>query len=652
MPASKCLLLSVCIACSQLLTAQDGKLSWYYPKLDEAYPRNGKNGSYTLNMHGVNGCVSGNCKSGTGEYLRAQPSPDAVFPSMTANPVMRLTLYKGTFSNDGKNFEGTVYVRDVSYDVTYKKDEPRLVPKEKHDLRDEQFWKSFEVASGSMQSAGSLGYRWHGWMQTVPKPGATTTPGQPLATKTHFMDGKAYVKNQYAPGGVYTGVEGRALEDGNLVGGRISFPDGSMYEGMLHTGRRFGPGRYKNSEGKIQEGIWMLDSLAIPTAVTLPPALFEPGKEGAAIAKIPIGGYPALDFADAGNGWVYAFYSNVLFIGKMENGKLNGPGYWKDRSTFFTGLFKDGRLETGMKVFEKIIASKKYTTVITGEFSNGQLKPSCAKMTRYDQQGIPIRMIEGYFYPSQDKENEFADGWAYVNDWSGKRDAANLQYLYNNENYLSMSGDPTYVSWFTKGLKESATAAYCFPSMKSQAAPLLALMKDRHDSVVVYANKREADIAAYKAAWNKRETTRAANCAAEQAKYNYTAGELFQMSEGSYPTTILLTGSLDCAISKYLVYTRRWVQSTEKKGYWNLSTNYLSGEEIKKAKKIPGSHTACSKCGGRGSIPVTEYHDVGGSSGYTYVGGGWMVKNPETYWKLDTWHSCKECAGAGFTRTR
>ncbi len=110
----------------------------------------------------------------------------------------------------------------------------------------------------------------------------------------------------------------------------------------------------------------------------------------------------------------------------------------------------------------------------------------------------------------------------------------------------------------------------------------------------------------------------------------------------------MIAGSVDCNLKRYPVIKRNWVQSTSKVGYWQLSTPFLPGEEIKKYKKIGAGYGVCGKCGGRGSIPVTEYHDVGGNSGYTSVGGGWAVKNPETYWKVEAWHSCKTCSGNGF----
>lgn len=645
------LLIFLCLLFYQLLPAQDGKLSWYYPTLGEANPRtNPKGSSHILNSHGIAGCVSGNCKSGTGEYLKAYPSQDAKRNSMDINPVIRLTLYKGNFSNDGKYFDGTVFVRDVEYDVVYKKDDPRLVPKIKEDLREASFWQAFEVASGSMQFVGTPGYTWHGWMQPSQKPGAAVLPGQPVSTKSHFMEGIAHVKNQYAPGGVYTEVEGRAFENGELMGGRIRFSDGSVYEGMLHAGRRFGPGRYISDDGKTQEGIWMLDSLAIPTVVALPAALFEPEKGGVAVlANIEIGRYPALEFKDAGKGWVYAFYSNVLFIGKLENGKLNGPGYWKDRSTFFTGVFKDGSLESGMKIIENIYANKKYTTVVTGQFKDGQLKPSCAKMVRYDWKGTRLSMTEGFFYPSQDKESEFADGWVYVNDWEGKRDPVNLQYFYNGQNYLTMDGKPNYVSWFTKGLKESSAANFCFPAMKEQAAPILAQMKLRHDSVVVLASKNEADIAASKTAWHKIRADREAACKADLTKYILPSGELYETEENGRRVKFLVMGPYDCDMKKFPVMTLYWTAPVKKNGtgYWYTTYTSMTFDKIKKSPKLASDRQICSYCGGRGTQSHTYWNSVGGNSGYTDVGGGWMVKNPETYWKEEITSSCSECGGEG-----
>lgn len=649
MIAKKYSLLIICLSLYQLVPAQDGKLSWYYPNLGDVDPRTTvKKGSYILNSHGISGCVSGNCQTGSGEYLIAYPAHDTVMKTSDVNQVVNLRLYKGQFSNNGKNFEGTVYARRVYYDVEFnKKYEPKLIPRIKEDLKKEAFWKPGEVASGSMEKYGDpVDYQWNGWMERAHNPTIQIQPGHESSFRAHFTRDEAHVKIQYTPGGTYTQIEGRSLKNGELLGGRILFSDGSKYEGFVHKGRRFGPGRFTSKEGKTEEGIWMLDSLAIATAVTIPNDLIEPGKKTATIGSFEYDGYKSLEFKDAGNGWVYAFYTNILFLGKMEGGKLNGPGFGYS-DVFLAGMFKEGRLVSGMKIRE----DSYFTTVITGEFKDNQIKPSCAKMLRYDTKGKLVYMAEGYFYPnSNDKKREFADGWAYINDWEGKRQAANLQYLYSGEDYLAMNGDPTYVSWFTRGLQESGPAVFCFPSMKAQAAPILALMKQRHDSVVVYANKRAADIAAYKKEWADREARNTAACATEQAKYKYAAGDLYQIGDAYDPPKFLITGTLDCYKKAFLVYKRHWVQTTPKIGYWNVATVYLTDEEIKKAKKIGTNHGVCGKCGGRGSIPVTEYHEVGGNSGYTSVGGGWMIKNPETYWKSESWRLCKDCSGTGFIK--
>ena len=99
-----------------------------------------------------------------------------------------------------------------------------------------------------------------------------------------------------------------------------------------------------------------------------------------------------------------------------------------------------------MKVRDEIYSKEsEHSIVVTGTFKDDQLIPSCSKLVRYDERGKPIRMIEGFIYPSKNFDREFADGWAYVNDWEGKRDPANLQYLYSGEDYLIMNGEPGYV---------------------------------------------------------------------------------------------------------------------------------------------------------------------------------------------------------------
>lgn len=668
-------LLFLSLSISRVLSAQDGKLSWYYPKLGEVDARSGKNGSYSFSTHGASGCVSGNCKSGTGEYLVAMPSYDSSLGFMDINTTIKLTRLKGQFSNDGKDFEGKVYMSKVYYNVTYKKDDPRLVPKEKIETRDEAYWHPYEVATGTMRHDG-FSYKWAGWMQPVLAAGSTTTPGQPSTLKAYLKGEFSWVKIQYTPGGTYSVMEGRTLPNGDLLGGRLHFADGSKYEGFLHDGRRYGPGRYTSKDGKTEEGIWMLDSLAISTAVSLPKELFEP-VEGTipVIGELSFGGYAWTELKDAGNGWLYAFYSDDVYIGKAADGKLDGPGFYFTKRatpnyengmqwcTFRTGLFKDGKLDSGMRLWDVIsiiqkttgsVTTAEYirksTTTITGAFKDDQLKPSCGKRIRYDGNGNAIELTEGYFMPGHFK-SEIADGWVYLNDWEAKRESANLRYMHNNEDYLVMDGTPNYVTWFTRGMEASGSANFCFPSMKVQASPILAMIKNRHDSVVALVAKKEVKIVANPDVAEKKVVEKTESvCEIERKKYNYVAGDLFQDGEGDSRKRYLVTGSYNCYTKSFPVLSQSWYQATKQKGYWRTMTTNMPAATLQLAKKFAESAVACAPCSGAGTIPETMYSDVGGNSGYTAVGGGWAVKNPETHWKSTVQVPCKQCGGIGFIR--
>ncbi|MES2774776.1 MAG: hypothetical protein V4722_11365 [Bacteroidota bacterium] len=666
----KFLLFFLCMSFYQELLAQDGKLSWYYPTLGEVNPRSGKKGLYTINSHGVSGCVSGNCKSGEGEYLKAATTFDANLGFMEIDPTVSLTMFKGQFSNDGKDFEGKVYTRKVAYDVVYKKDDPRLVPKVKENLKDENFWKSFEVATGTMRHDG-FDYKWNGWMETAVPAGVAVAAGQVISTKTYFKQGAVYIKIQYAPGGPHTEIEGRTLPGGDLICGRLRYPDGSMYEGFLHTGDRFGPGRYSGKDGKPEEGIWMLDSLAVAMPVSLPKEIFEPISENVpTLGKMSFGGYTWSQVKDAGGGWVYAFYPDDIFFGKAEGGNLNGPGIWfskqptpnsdagKSWDTYRTGIFKNGNLSTGIRVRDVVEIksantgaatpteyTRNYTTAISGEFEDDQLKPSCAKMTKYNDKGTPVYQVEGYFTPGYFK-TETADGWAYINDWEGKREAANLQYMHNNQNYLAMEGTKGYVSWFTRGFEALPTATYCFAPMKGQSVAILPMMKHRHDSVVALVAKKEADIVANKKEYEKRES----EYAKEASKYDYRVGDLYQLGEGAHPVRILITGPYEFYTKSFPVTMQSWFQSTKNTGYLRTVSTNLPVEKLKLYRKLYGPLSVCPVCEGRATMPATVYSDVGGNSGHTSIGGGWAVKNPETHWKSEIMVACKSCAGIGFIR--
>ncbi|KAJ6846151.1 protein ACCUMULATION AND REPLICATION OF CHLOROPLASTS 3 isoform X1 [Iris pallida] len=103
-------------------------------------------------------------------------------------------------------------------------------------------------------------------------------------------------------GGTYKGHSQGGLPDGK---GRLTFRDGSFYDGMWRYGKRSGPGTFCYSNGDVFQGAWRDDLMH-------------------------------------GRGWFY-FHTGDRWFANFWKGKANGEGrfYSKSGSIFF-GCFKNG----------------------------------------------------------------------------------------------------------------------------------------------------------------------------------------------------------------------------------------------------------------------------------------------------------------------
>ena len=629
------LLFSAVIAHAQFET----KSSNFYPSPSK-FKINTTQKSYTDDIV-ANGCVSGNCRNGEGILVEAFADGAVLRAFDTVR--IDLNIYKGRFTNDGKNFEGTLYHRIVPFWVEKGKSNT-YTPAITYDMKNGDFGD--EIASGQMASSDK-GFRWSGWMHQKQQPGSGIE-SQEIFVKLN----PEFARTTYTSGSLYKKAQGRIHEAGDMYCGKIDYSDGSTYEGFLYQGKFFGPGRYTNANGDSKEGIWMLDSLTTEMSVSFPREIHEFVEHSSFEAKYE------------SNGWVLQRSGDDIFFGKMTAGKLNGPGMnitlkkadiegsgWNQWLTYRAGTFIDGELQEGIRVRDYLgwyfsaVKSGRYknfyrdhSTIISGRFKNDQAAGGCGRKLYLDALGKPTMLIEGSFYPSKNTYEEFADGWLYVNDWAGLRSPDKLRYWYSNHDVLDKDF-PYY--WLIDAAREANENTFCSPAMQPQSLSILSRITQLGDSMLVV--KLRQDAAAEK---ERKELAEANRKAAENAKACAKSLAEHKISIG---TTLFRDGftgyvkEVDCQNGKITLV---------KPGQLYLR---YDGSEVKQVPlaslslwiRSDKQYRHCTHCEGMGGEQRTYTTSKTKELPFGYFSGITTTITKTTTEKV--WAVCVECSGTGLT---
>ncbi len=633
----------------------------YYPTLEKLDGKKlVKHKTYSstyINEYSAKGCVTGNCLDGEGSLLFADRVKDSTFPKDSWNqvvePVVRLTLYKGRFGNAGRSFTGSVYSRKVYYDIDYTKNnaEAKLIPKVAYKLTDDSFWENYLEGTGSMESL-NYSYKWKGWVDK-PVVSGLGVDGMPTSYKVYIDTLTCYVNKTYLPGGNYKHLQGRTLPDGEFLGGRIRYADGSVYEGFLHAGKRIGPGRFTTASGIKKEGIWMLDTISTAIPVFFPDILFSPN-------PLLANGKAKNAIYNAGGGWAYYDNGSTIYLGKADSGKLNGVGIYiyqrEGLNEWWTGNFVKGKQTSGLYIFEqgeldKVLVGFPYERTIKRNNYYGFVHQNentnrsflCRKMLNFDSYGNVTSMYEGFI-----DQGRLPQGWIFVNDWKAKREAESLQFLVDGKPYLSIPINDDRLKGHISWIKLADSGDFCMPEVNKVKAAFLPKITLRTDSLLAIISKEESAMAIRKADAEKRR----AECLGVMAKYPYQPGEMVLLNyTDGHPNHVLITDKYNCDYQQYPVIRKYWI--TPKTGggsYWSENSS-VSPEALARGGRVNGLFAACGTCKGSGKVSIDIYKDVGGNSGYTDLGNGWARKNAESYYVSKGWGPCKGgCNGSGFMR--
>jgi len=661
----------------QLAAIAQGKISKFYPSPesitadDKYWNKNGYN-------VGAEKCLTGNCEDGTGVFLSVSLVAKDIDRSHRYTTNANYHLYKGKFSKKGYRFEGTYYSWSVPFEFVHDSSsvyrKKFITPQKQVNAKDESWVAQQEIGSGAMTRESSEGgkYDWYAGKMTgkITDKNANTSQGKIKSYEAWFDLSKlTHVDIMYEDGGLYKRMKGSVISNGDFIGGRLEFGDGGVYEGYMANGRFFGPGKYTNKAGEKLEGMWMYDSLASPMTVVLPAKLFEPVAPVGTSTKMKLQGWGnGREFYDAGDNWKYIDFGFTTI--KSNGNALTGPGFeikyrnistatpeGNSAHTYFAGEFVNGEFVKGMRLINKIEKGSTYeTSVVTGTFKDNMLTAyGCARKFYYDGSGKPSKLLEGSFYPSKMFEEEFADGWIYVDDWNGTRDPSKLKYYYSGREFMSDISQRTIM----EGYKEAVKNSFCYGTMKEQSLAILPQLKFHYDSLMrIEENKLLAvkEQQEKQRLWKESPAGKAhyAKLAQQQKTCDslnrvnpYPVGSLFITSGDKY---IIIVSNIQCDNRSYRTLERYYVITAKNKGYLQLAYGTVSLDRLDKNQLQPGKHDLCGKCLGKGGSFKKEFVEVGGNSGYTNLGNGWAVKNPETHWVTETFYQCEKCKGHGIIK--
>ncbi len=296
----------------------------------------------------LNECIEGNCKNGEGVWA----STNSRKVEFRDNGSLELTvnLYKGTFSEDGKQFKGKKLVYNYtlsgsgakSRDFYANKFTPLSAENLANDLNNSIAASKYIVAEGeAIRTEGKMGdkttygYTLHGIgasREAMTELGAASMQGK-------YENGQLLMANitvqDNFPAKSFTGKMN--FKNKPLVG-KLEFKDGTRYEGFFYDGKYNGPGKLVGSDGKTIQGFWDNGILKDSQEVNLPSSLWDYNNSAASASKpftITIGDKPYTgiyvgewkDGKPHGKG-LFSMPSNTFFYGRFENGMANGLGYF------------------------------------------------------------------------------------------------------------------------------------------------------------------------------------------------------------------------------------------------------------------------------------------------------------------------------------
>lgn len=295
----------------------------------------------------LNDCVEGNCKNGEGVF--AVTNSRKVEFRENGSLELTVNLYKGTFSDDGKKFNGKMLTCNYTLsgsgaknrDFYANKFTPVKPVNLAEDISKSILTSNYIVAEGeAIRSEEKWGdktkysYQLHGTgasRSAMLELGAATMQGK--FDNGQLQMAKIVVQDNF-PAKSFTGKMN--FQQKPLIG-KLEFKDGTRYEGFFYDGKYNGPGRLVTSTGTTVEGFWDNGVLKDSQQVNLPSYLWDYNSSVTDERPLTItiseksytGNYSGewKDGKPHGKG-LFSMGQNTFFYGNFDNGNASGLGYF------------------------------------------------------------------------------------------------------------------------------------------------------------------------------------------------------------------------------------------------------------------------------------------------------------------------------------
>jgi hypothetical protein len=621
------------------------KVSAFYPVAKEFKVKNA--GVDTRYIYQSNGCVEGDCKKGEGTFVVV--CDDVNMQGEKEKGFVTVNIYKGTFREDGKYFEGKMYQWRPDYIYTTSYNTAVLTPVNPVDISRDENLKGSLIGEGTMTRSSECKtyyaqyglYYWAGWRHNdVENPQA----GKAKSYDVYFdiTGTRIAQKVVFTPGNAYKEFVGRSIYYDEIVGGRFLYEDNSTYEGFVFRGKLFGPGILTTPTGEKKQGIWMLDTLAMPMDIKFPNALFDPSVEhdpGYPQYKfhqiINKGGPTFHRYYTGADGWVLGVNTEEIIFGKTKDMSFEGPGIYvkfKDREyKYYTGTFSEGWLKEGMRIQYNVVKNEPYTSIVSGKFYENKLVAGCNREITLDHTGKPYLILEGMFYPSDNSPDELLTGWVYFNDWAGLREEKNLAYWYADRDVFSPS--------FSKDLyidaaKRANSARFCFPKTVTQRDAILKKLTAKADSMLIV--KRVADAERERLAELRREAVAKTTACMQKLDKNKIALGI-TVTDGRF---VGYVSDVNCDDETVTI-----VDPGDQIFYRPVEKRTVSMYDFVQWRRHPKQFRTCSRC--NGTCGETQTHTTSKTKElpFGYFSG---ITTTITKTKTETtWVKCNQCKGTG-----
>jgi hypothetical protein len=676
-----------------IVTAQKkGDYSTIYPELKVFKFEDSKPISKKTSVEYTKACVTGDCLEGEGKLLML----DGVKPNPYGGSVVSGRLFIGSFAKQGLNFTGRVYQFERPVTPNYKgkawlpnKPPENYTVNPPLNFSDNDAMQSFYLGTGDYNLDRE---RWEGEVTEWPAL-AKVYPDAILH--------KAYVvpPEQYSPTSDISWIDislsekdrvarytGQTFGSGEFLLGRALLKNGDVYEGFFFRHSFHGLGQLVSKSGKVQQGIWQLDSLIIPTVLELPPVLMEHTwpkptqfRDITAINDMAVHPYYTPEFyGDVVNnratGWgvwkvrlkndprlvIQGDYVTMLAYGNWDHTNMEGAGVfiatptagqmkviinqdWQNDFWFVAGTFTNGKLIAGTKLTADFTgyANKELgandlpqlsltnSFLYTGNFENLYLHGCGLKISLSYSWGMNNKpqfygTEEGYFY--MDKPS----GFYFRNDRAKTRGYQFLEYEL---------GATLYTDYQKAYEKVKADTLFCYPQIRRYKTQFLEPYKKRTEDAIAYEayiktpeyQAMKIRVAAENEAYRKKKQQ---EFDAGIRKLNLIPGKTYTSASGRY----VFSGA-DYENEKLIFYDP--AKSNNDSGYlikdnlagawvWQLSTKQFH---------------SCQACQGTGQTSYIESTTKVKELPWGYF-SGIETKSIRTT-EITKYKACDRCAGTG-----